>query len=1101
MINIHDFINISPCISFNNIPNENGEILLECDLNEYCILHIIGIDDFGAFEEYISLNNDKSSKRDLRMVNKLNLDKNYCELRKVHCLNKGENYKITDINSVNYKIFDSIEKYANFLKLVNPNLKNDIEQFDFLYNFDNLNLKEKIDKISEYFSHEVNIYLFFHDNDFFNQFIYPIIKYKSEKTFIDYFLLKDEENIKKFTSGILFNKLNAFEKCLLIYSIRKENPTLAKNISRLLRSQVQPENTKNIKQYFNIALNLKTKEEDEEIKEEIPIREFEMKKMKMMKKMDMARAEPNMMKKNKMAGLRMNMMAMPMEEDALYERKAIIKANLNKEKGKVKEYCETHYYNKVFKNNSSINLINNSHFFADLAEFFSNNINSIRNQGFKSENILLKPNNLTEAIFILSVLDLNNKTQIKNQKYIKDEGLGLTIETNTNCYILTKELSESKLKENSKNSLLLAQITNNYYGNNIESNEEEEPEKYLINKTYIQKIIVTNISNKSINCEILMQIPEGSIPIESLEYTIIENINIEKYKSVIFQQKFYFPSIGKFKQFPISASNDDLVITKSKIKEFEVIENQIFEKDKIKTIDDVLEQGNKKQILEFIKNSNVIKRNDLNKILYLLSDKNFFENLIKILENKFYYDDNIWQYSIYHKNIPILKTYIMNQQRKNIFNNLGNNLDLIFFKTDKTNNAHIINHKDYYPIINSRIFKLPKAENSILNLEFRKTYQNFISYLITLKEIDNELLIRFCYYLILQQRIDDAIKIYNRINKEKITENKLSNLVLQYDYLTAYLDFYIGYPKFEKSKEIINKYKDFPLSTWSDMFKEIKDELNEYEGKENYEGIDNIDINDSLISSDNKLKGKEEEDINIEIKDKLISVLYKNINKIIVKYYLIDVEVLFSRNPFMKKSTVDFNYVNPSEIKTYNVEKSNKENTLNISIPESLKNKNVYIEVSGNKKKEYETYYSSLLKYSIIESIGEIKILSPELKPLPKVYIKCFCEDKNGNIKFYKDGFTDLRGKFNYVTLNSDLINQVQKFSILIMSKEFGSLIKKCNPPKMIKGKNDESSYEQYKNYRQEIKNRFLNNKQNMISNQEEHHPPELITKMLDFIK
>ena len=55
------------------------------------------------------------------------------------------------------------------------------------------------------------------------------------------------ENIKKFTTGVLFNKLNSFEKCLLIYSIRKENPTLAKNISRLLRSQVHPESTKNIK--------------------------------------------------------------------------------------------------------------------------------------------------------------------------------------------------------------------------------------------------------------------------------------------------------------------------------------------------------------------------------------------------------------------------------------------------------------------------------------------------------------------------------------------------------------------------------------------------------------------------------------------------------------------------------------------------------------------------------------------------------------------------------------------------------------------------------------------------------------------------------------
>jgi len=46
---------------------------------------------------------------------------------------------------------------------------------------------------------------------------------------------------------------------------------------------------------------------------------------------------------------------------------------------------------------------------------------------------------------------------------------------------------------------------------------------------------VTNISNKPINCEILMQILVGSIPIESLEYTIIENINIQKFKNVIFK--------------------------------------------------------------------------------------------------------------------------------------------------------------------------------------------------------------------------------------------------------------------------------------------------------------------------------------------------------------------------------------------------------------------------------------------------------------------------------------------------------------------------------------------------------------------------------------
>ena len=47
----------------------------------------------------------------------------------------------------------------------------------------------------------------------------------------------------------------------------------------------------------------------------------------------------------------------------------------------------------------------------------------------------------------------------------------------------------------------------------------------------------------------------------------------------------------------------------------------------------------------------------------------------------------------------------------------------------------------------------------------------------------------------------------------------------------------------------------------------------------------------------------------MKLKIKLISVLYKNVYIITIKYYLIDVEILFIRNPFMKKSTVDFNYV------------------------------------------------------------------------------------------------------------------------------------------------------------------------------------------------
>ena len=365
---------------------------------------------------------------------------------------------------------------------------------------------------------------------------------------------------------------------------------------------------------------------------------------------------------------------------------------------------------------------------------------------------------------------------------------------------------------------------------------------------------------------------------------------------------------------------------------------------------------------------------------------------------------------------------------------------------------------------------MPRSK-SILTVQLRDTYQDYVSYLITLPKINDYQYMRLSYYLILQQRIKDATTVYNKIDKNKLIGNELSSLELQYDYLTAYLDFSNGYPKFEKARAISKKYKDISISSWKNMFNEIEDQLNEYDGKINYDK----EINEEENASKKENKVKEEEVLNIELKDQDINIIYKNISEITVKYYLIDIEILFSRSPFVKKTKVDFGYVKPQRIDIIKVEKDSTENKHVLGIPVELKNKNFYIEVISGKKREKEIYNSSLLKYSIIESIGEIKVMTPELKPLSQVYIKCFCEINNGSIIFYKDGFTDLRGKFDYISLNNDLVNKVKTFSILMVSKDYGSIITTCSPPKMIKETNGENNIEAIFEYRQQLKNKLRN--------------------------
>lgn len=77
-----------------------------------------------------------------------------------------------------------------------------------------------------------------------------------------------------------------------------------------------------------------------------------------------------------------------------------------------------------------------------------------------------------------------------------------------------------------------------------------------------------------------------------------------------------------------------------------------------------------------------------------------------------------------------------------------------------------------------------------------------------------------------------------------------------------------------------------------------------------------------------------------------------------------------------------------------------------------------------------------------------MKVVNPTTnKPVPKIYMKCFAKYKNGNEMFYKDGFTDIRGSFDYVSLNKDNLDDISKFRILIHSNEFGSKIIDANPP------------------------------------------------------
>jgi 5-hydroxyisourate hydrolase-like protein (transthyretin family) len=68
-------------------------------------------------------------------------------------------------------------------------------------------------------------------------------------------------------------------------------------------------------------------------------------------------------------------------------------------------------------------------------------------------------------------------------------------------------------------------------------------------------------------------------------------------------------------------------------------------------------------------------------------------------------------------------------------------------------------------------------------------------------------------------------------------------------------------------------------------------------------------------------------------------------------------------------------------------------------------------------------------------------------KPMSKVYVKVYGRSQDGQVKFFKDGYTDLRGRFDYVSVSGWDGASVDRYAILVMHDEGGATITELAPP------------------------------------------------------
>ncbi len=208
---------------------------------------------------------------------------------------------------------------------------------------------------------------------------------------------------------------------------------------------------------------------------------------------------------------------------------------------------------------------------------------------------------------------------------------------------------------------------------------------------------------------------------------------------------------------------------------------------------------------------------------------------------------------------------------------------------------------------------------------------------------------------------------------------------LQYDYFAAYIDFVIGYPKFSIAKEICQKYLTYPVLSWRKLFIEISEQLEEAEEKE----PDHMEIESSKEAvygnKQNQQNAVKEEVVTLEIQKAQLTITHQNLSEFTLAFYRVDLEVLFSKNPFITKEKDEFSFIQPAESKQITIDNPHDLQKTIVEIPENLRKYNLYIDLKTENKTLSETYFSNSLQVHLIEAFGQVKVLDLQNKPLPKV--------------------------------------------------------------------------------------------------------------------
>ncbi len=1110
-----DFLAQAAPALYNLAPDAQGIVRIDLKaLGDRQYVQLYAEDLNHAIWRTLALAEVPTKFQDLRLARNLDPQKPFTEKKETTLLGTGQALTLADIVTADLETYDSLASvYALFTTLTS---EAKLAKFAWVLQWPKLKDEEKRAKYSEFACHELSFFVARKDPAFFTKVVQPYLRNKKDRTFLDDYLLGVD--LRGYLEPWAFARLNIAERALLI-----GHTPIVTDLPRHLRElwELLPPDPEREDLLFETALrgramnadefgNLKSEREvalrksmvvseqvagvadDPRVPAALPGGAAEKAKRQAFAApssaapaapavlpMEAADKDSDELRKqlgdhrsgltatsNAFSGATMlkagtGMMDSLALDGVEAQRQRGLVRQFFRALGPTKEWAENNYYQLPIAQQSA-ELIPINAFWRDFAAWDGKT-------PFLSPAVAEAARSFSEMMLALAVLDL----PFESPKHTaKTEGSQYTLTAAGPLVAFHKEIKPA-VPAAGQTPLLVSQnffrADDRFREEGNEKFDKYVTEEFLFGVVYGANIVVTNPTSAPQKVTALLQIPHGALPVNGSKATDSRRLRLEPYTTQTLEYFFYFPQSAQAKvaavsepHYPVHLSRDEQVVGAAQPFVFKVVP-QLTTVDK--TSWDYLSQyGTDAELFEFLGKTN-LARLDLERIAWRArKSADFFRQLVAVLEKRHVYSEPIYRYAVQHNVAAPLATWLRN--RVDFLAECGPYLDAKLLRIDPIE-RRAYEHFEYSPLVNQRAHRVG-AENRIANPVLRDQYQRLLQILAhktTLEPIDQ---MSVTYYLFLQDRVEEALARFHSIAPAALPTR------LQHDYFRAYAAFYEEQPAIARG--LVQQYADYPVDRWRKAFAEVAAQLDEIAGVAGVKPVAGPSAEGAATPDREKQQGElaaSEPTFEFKVENRQIALTWKNLGAVTINYYLMDPEFLFSASPFVTQDSGRFSIIKPTRTATQALPAG--ADTLSIPLPGAFAKANVLVEILGAGQRKAQPYHANTLKLTLAENYGRLEVRDEAAgKPVSKAYVKVYARLKNGAVRFYKDGYTDLRGKFDYASLNSSdspgrpapprplpadaaglshpmlapsELGEVDKLAILLMSEAQGAAVREVAPP------------------------------------------------------